>query len=1023
MTYFKSLFSWNKILILLTCLRPYLFCTMENSPRTAGGQFSSVCKNKFHNEWREISLKTYPDDNQEFQLKRPKFAEIQQLESISGVKLRRGAKICEMCINHLHELNPWIGSFDAGKSLDHNYVSSHKPNLKRKNDDSEQPTDTSMPLKKDDFLTEEFLNTLESSELEKLAFLLGKIAGCNITTSSHEGLYKNNNFLQNLDLSAYLKTFDNTICKFLDGLKSSKRANSQDDYNKVKVHEHILHMLFPSIVLPLCFMENLLLYNKTSSRQATDLIGNGGPHGCYDVVKDWLGNQSMNQLQFPCGDCVVVFDNNQVIGRSWKVKLNNKVKSSVVTTICQIEYPGYGNIQSRNDLLPKFWHLDIIKLHNNVKEVPESVSNFHYRLLYTSIAEHLKVVVSEYQLTANGLTDKIDAEVSRQLTAEKSKSCHKCGYSNSKNKRICGNDLCRANLKQAEMDSLGVDELGTFTLRNKSENKQFSEVRLEFKCDQDGSYIIHKQTDCGDTSTLVNHLEMGHRDTPPKLSLSDPSFVNPNSFDSVRTVLRQIGLNAGIKIYKDGGTREWLFVVCDGLPYGLCQHVINTTYRCKNCDVATDSYTSKEQFLAHHELVHSNDEPDEFLEFSWVILRPGNGHFEMNMFKSFVELNWEVFFSDLCILMGFKSENAQRTAKSCSDNHKTWSLIRIAYEGLMQELMVPYIQHCVHDNTKITPKGFLHYVLVEAKDPNYLYVATMTLTYLQAIINMRAGLRCGNVEAIASAKAVFAPLFHSRNHPRYQEIEMQEAIQRHSIPQDLLNFFNETESVCLSGDKTSGEGLDFKAEAVNKDVQSWMPRGVPTGEDWLRVTRNLENLKMLREKAKQLTSSATSHRQSASRTTTHDEQIFGWRVYLRRKEYLSHPLETNRKHVSLSSQELDSDLINFNVLAEKRRQQYFNSKVNTNLSEETTLPPVFVTKKERQEYDLISNKTKSEIYDIIDGKINKLLDQDLKTSMSTEFRKLGSISKCKKDDLVRFHDILEDIHHQQDCGIDDICLD
>lgn len=41
----------------------------------------------------------------------------------------------------------------------------------------------------------------------------------------------------------------------------------------------------------------------------------------------------------------------------------------------------------------------------------------------------------------------------------------------------------------------------------------------------------------------------------------------------------------------------------------------------------------------------------------------------------------------------------------------------------------------------------------------------------------------------------------------------------------------------------TGEGLDFKAEVVNKDVQSWMPRGVPSSEDWLRVTRNLENLK------------------------------------------------------------------------------------------------------------------------------------------------------------------------------------
>lgn len=37
--------------------------------------------------------------------------------------------------------------------------------------------------------------------------------------------------------------------------------------------------------------------------------------------------------------------------------------------------------------------------------------------------------------------------------------------------------------------------------------------------------------------------------------------------------------------------------------------------------------------------------------------------------------------------------------------------------------------------------------------------------------------------------------------------------------------------------------MDFKAEIVNKDVQSWMPRGLPSGEDWLRVTRNLEHLK------------------------------------------------------------------------------------------------------------------------------------------------------------------------------------
>lgn len=52
-----------------------------------------------------------------------------------------------------------------------------------------------------------------------------------------------------------------------------------------------------------------------------------------------------------------------------------------------------------------------------------------------------------------------------------------------------------------------------------------------------------------------------------------------------------------------------------------------------------------------------------------------------------------------------------------------------------------------------------------------------------------------------------------------------------------------TKNIFLHFIFVTGEGLDFKAEVVNKDVQSWMPRGVPSGEDWLRVTRNLKNLK------------------------------------------------------------------------------------------------------------------------------------------------------------------------------------
>ncbi|VDI38840.1 Hypothetical predicted protein, partial [Mytilus galloprovincialis] len=62
---------------------------------------------------------------------------------------------------------------------------------------------------------------------------------------------------------------------------------------------------------------------------------------------------------------------------------------------------------------------------------------------------------------------------------------------------------------------------------------------------------------------------------------------------------------------------------------------------------------------------------------------------------------------------------------------------------------------------------------------------------------------------------------------------------------ELIQFFNETESVSLNGDPYTGDGLDFKAETVNKEVQAWMPLGVPDGNDWLRVTRNLDKLKQL----------------------------------------------------------------------------------------------------------------------------------------------------------------------------------
>ena len=67
---------------------------------------------------------------------------------------------------------------------------------------------------------------------------------------------------------------------------------------------------------------------------------------------------------------------------------------------------------------------------------------------------------------------------------------------------------------------------------------------------------------------------------------------------------------------------------------------------------------------------HDGAKVQYFLEFDWVHLKPGGGHFEMNSIKAFVELNWIPFFSELANQMGFDTMNGQLLAKHCSDPHK-----------------------------------------------------------------------------------------------------------------------------------------------------------------------------------------------------------------------------------------------------------------------------------------------------------------------------------------------------------------
>jgi hypothetical protein len=200
------------------------------------------------------------------------------------------------------------------------------------------------------------------------------------------------------------------------------------------------------------------------------------------------------------------------------------------------------------------------------------------------------------QQTTEEDKDLFDVEIARQTALENSKVCAKCGTVNTKTKRVSVNENCKCNLKAAELSVSGQDQFGMLTERP-STTRKVSEARYHIECDAQGHCTISAATKS--KSNIYDHVTIGHSDIPPTLSVTDPCFVNPNSYASCRDILRQIGLESGIRQYGKGD-REWLFVVCDGLPFGLCHTVIKNTFRCTNCDGSAESFFSSEDFEDHH---------------------------------------------------------------------------------------------------------------------------------------------------------------------------------------------------------------------------------------------------------------------------------------------------------------------------------------------------------------------------------------------------------------------------------------
>lgn len=200
------------------------------------------------------------------------------------------------------------------------------------------------------------------------------------------------------------------------------------------------------------------------------------------------------------------------------------------------------------------------------------------------------------------------------------------------------------------------------------------------------------------------------------------------------------------------------------------------------------------------------------------------------------------FFKDLAHMLGFKTIRAQTTCQNANDHHKSMQIIEIALLGCSDELLHQYCVFCVEENKTPTVDDFFLWSTTSVENENFLFLSEICFTYLLSIYLFRAAVRRNISELILACRMKFANLFYITNMTNYMELNLRDLLIRLAMPPDVKSFVESYESFSMSDHPSKGEGGDFILEARNRRTKMWLPSGLPSEDNWLRVCRNQDRL-------------------------------------------------------------------------------------------------------------------------------------------------------------------------------------
>ena len=253
-----------------------------------------------------------------------------------------------------------------------------------------------------------------------------------------------------------------------------------------------------------------------------------------------------------------------------------------------------------------------------------------------------------------------------------------------------------------------------------------------------------------------------------------------------------------------------------------------------------------------------------------------------------------------------------------------------------------------------------------------------------------------------AARVVFAPLFFSFHHPKYQQLHMRDLCQCAQIPLELLSYINANESFSLFGRQNAGQGGDFCHEELNKRIKANLPPVMPSFDVWTRICRKLEDLEEIRN-------SLLASTESKSNFRNHDQEVTMMRREIRSKSTIFHdPLLKYAPVKALNGSLLSNDLVDVKYQANENYKNYKEHFLENDTSYEAKIKsPIFVTEQERIEFNKIDNKKKSEVHEILLQMIETIQNKDVKKAKQNYLQ--SNEKKFKHKQFVDFYYEVKDV--------------